>query len=227
LKTPRLLRLLRVARRIDQYSEYGASVLVLMMAAFTLFAHWLACGFYALASYERRAFHLDDGVGYLNELADLTGMRFADNATAAAAAPVGGPDVRSCYITSLYFTFTILTSVGFGNVAPVTDVEKVFSVFAMILGCECGRRRGGLRPAEVWAHVDSTAVFMRLYFSKYLIDFRNYFTVRNGTEICNNTITDDPTTPQVHVSLHYLVKCHLNGANCRSISLIYCFYCRL
>jgi len=136
LKTPRLLRLLRVARRIDQYSEYGASVLLLMMATFTLFAHWLACGFYALASYERRNLGLDKGVGYLNELAELTGMEYTDNATTA-----GGPDIRSRYITSLYFTFTILTSVGFGNVAPVTNVEKVFSIFAMILGCEYGLRQ--------------------------------------------------------------------------------------
>ena len=134
LKTPRLLRLLRVARRIDQYSEYGASVLLLMMAVFTLFAHWLACGFYALARYERR----DDGVGYLNKLASQMAMEYnsSNNTT------TGGPDVRSCYITSLYFTFTILTSVGFGNVAPVTDIEKVFSIFAMILGCELHSSNG-------------------------------------------------------------------------------------
>jgi len=69
-----------------------------MMATFTLFAHWLACGFYALASYERRSLGLDDGVGYLNELAQLTGMEYTDNATTA-----GGPDIRSRYITSLYF----------------------------------------------------------------------------------------------------------------------------
>jgi len=127
LKTPRLLRLLRVARRIDQYSEYGASVLLLMMATFTLFAHWLACGFYALARYERPS--LDESVGYLNELARLT------NETTTS-----GPDIRSRYITSLYFTFTIMTSVGFGNVAPVTNIEKVFSIFAMILGCEWQHR---------------------------------------------------------------------------------------
>jgi len=100
-----------------------------MMATFTLFAHWLACGFYALARYERPS--LDAGVGYLNELARLTGMNYTANDTTA-----GGPDIRSRYITSLYFTFTILTSVGFGNVAPVTNVEKVFSIFAMILGCK-------------------------------------------------------------------------------------------
>lgn len=49
---------------------------------------------------------------------------------------LSGPDTRSKYITSLYFTFTILTSVGFGNIAPVTNSEKIFTIFAMLLGCE-------------------------------------------------------------------------------------------
>jgi hypothetical protein len=43
LKTARLLRLVRVARKIDRYSEYGAAVLLLLMASFALVAHWLAC----------------------------------------------------------------------------------------------------------------------------------------------------------------------------------------
>ena len=46
LKTARLLRLVRVARKIDRYSEYGAAVLLLLMATFALIAHWLACIWY-------------------------------------------------------------------------------------------------------------------------------------------------------------------------------------
>jgi len=53
MKTARLLRLLRVARRVDQYSEYGAAVLLLLMASFILISHWLACIFYAIAYFER------------------------------------------------------------------------------------------------------------------------------------------------------------------------------
>lgn len=37
----------------------------------------------------------------------------------------GGPEKKTMYITSLYFTMTCMTSVGFGNVAPETDNEKV------------------------------------------------------------------------------------------------------
>ena len=46
LKTARLLRLVRVARKLDRYSEYGAAVLLLLMATFALIAHWLACIWY-------------------------------------------------------------------------------------------------------------------------------------------------------------------------------------
>jgi len=78
-----------------------------------------------------------------------------------------GPDIRSRYITSLYFTFTIITSVGFGNVAAVTDAEKVFTIFAMLIGCEltlmpikedqgCICREGseGLNPSPLHATAD-------------------------------------------------------------------------
>lgn len=44
---------------------------------------------------------------------------------------------QSRYITALYFTFTSLTSVGFGNVAPNTDAEKIFTICVMLVGCEC------------------------------------------------------------------------------------------
>lgn len=128
LKTARLLRLLRVARRIDQYSEYGAAVLILLMATFTLIAHWLACLYYAIAFYERP--HLQRKIGYLYKLADTINMPYVANDSHS------GPDLRSRYVTSLYFTFTILTSVGFGNVAAVTNAEKIFTIFTMLLGCE-------------------------------------------------------------------------------------------
>ena len=52
MKTARLLRLVRVARKIDRYSEYGAAVLVLLMCAFALLAHWLACIWYAIGCIE-------------------------------------------------------------------------------------------------------------------------------------------------------------------------------
>lgn len=127
LKTARLLRMLRVARRIDQYSEYGAAaVLLLLMGTFALTGHWLACVFYAIGVIERP--RLDQPISWLDHLANYT-HRYYVNDT--------GPDLRSCYITALYYTFTTISSIGFGNVAAQTNAEKIFAIFAMLIGCEC------------------------------------------------------------------------------------------
>jgi len=48
----------------------------------------------------------------------------------------GGPDDTSAYITSLYFTLSSLTSVGFGNVSANTNNEKIFSICVMMIGGE-------------------------------------------------------------------------------------------
>ena len=44
------------------------------------------------------------------------------------------PSAMTSYISALYFTCTSLTSVGFGNVSPNTNAEKIFSVAAMLIG---------------------------------------------------------------------------------------------
>lgn len=128
LKLARLLRLLRVLRRIEQFAAYGAAVLMLLMVSFTLIGHWLACIFYAIAYMERP--HLPQPIGWLDTLADKYDMPYLANDT------MSGPPIRTRYITALYFTFTSLTSIGFGNVAPNTNAEKIFSIFAMLLGCK-------------------------------------------------------------------------------------------
>ncbi|VVC40672.1 Hypothetical protein CINCED_3A013021 [Cinara cedri] len=144
LKTARLLRLVRVARKIDRYSEYGAAVLLLLMATFALIAHWLACIWYAIGNAERR--HVDSKVGWLDILANDTHQFYSHNNT-------GGPSIRSRYITALYFTFSSLTSVGFGNVAPNTDAEKAFTICVMLVG--------SLMYASIFGNV--SAIIQRLY----------------------------------------------------------------
>lgn len=70
-------------------------------------------------------------VGWLHSLAEATNQPYQN-----FSADEGGPSLRSRYITALYFTFTSLTSVGFGNVAPNTDAEKIFTICVMLVGCK-------------------------------------------------------------------------------------------
>ncbi|XP_066943824.1 potassium voltage-gated channel unc-103 isoform X20 [Macrobrachium rosenbergii] len=144
LKTARLLRLVRVARKIDRYSEYGAAVLLLLMATFALIAHWLACIWYAIGNAERPG--LPHKIGWLDHLANATHQYYYSNNT-------GGPSLRAKYVTALYFTFSSLTSVGFGNVAPNTDAEKIFTILVMLIG--------SLMYASIFGNV--SAIIQRLY----------------------------------------------------------------
>ncbi|XP_061180002.1 potassium voltage-gated channel subfamily H member 6-like [Saccostrea echinata] len=144
LKTARLLRLVRVARKLDRYSEYGAAVLMLLMLVFALIAHWLACIWYAIGNMERPMLG-DLKIGWLDELARQTHQKYVNG--------TGGPTIKSKYVTALYFTFSSLTSVGFGNVSPNTNSEKIFSILIMLIG--------SLMYASIFGNV--SAIIQRLY----------------------------------------------------------------
>lgn len=59
LKVVRLLRIGRVTRKLDQYLEYMAASLLLMISGFVLLAHWLACVWYSVGQAD-----LKNGIRY-------------------------------------------------------------------------------------------------------------------------------------------------------------------
>ncbi|KAJ8356430.1 hypothetical protein SKAU_G00192240 [Synaphobranchus kaupii] len=133
LKVVRLLRLGRVARKLDHYLEYGAAVLVLLVCVFGLVAHWLACIWYSIGDYEfiDVATNTTKNESWLHQLAASIGTPYHYNESGNWE----GPSKNTLYISSLYFTMTSLTTIGFGNIAPTTDSEKIFSVAMMMVGC--------------------------------------------------------------------------------------------
>lgn len=144
LKSARLLRLVGIVRKLDRYSEYGASILLLLTALFALIAHWLACIWYAIGNAEHQ--FREPKIGWLDTLAIQTEQFYTDD-------PHSGPNLQTKYITALYFTFSSLTSIGFGNVSPNTNSEKVFSIVVMLVG--------SLMYASIFGNVG--ALIQRLY----------------------------------------------------------------
>lgn len=57
--------------------------------------------------------------------------------------PISNITHVDAYVTSLYYTFTSLTSVGFGNVNANTTSEKVFSIVMMLIGGEKFTKKKG------------------------------------------------------------------------------------
>ncbi|XP_016151034.1 potassium voltage-gated channel subfamily H member 5 [Sinocyclocheilus grahami] len=154
LKVVRLLRLGRVARKLDHYLEYGAAVLVLLVCVFGLVAHWLACIWYSIGDYEviNEQTNTIKTDSWLYQLATSIGSPYRYNASGTGQWE-GGPGKDSLYITSLYFTMTSLTTIGFGNIAPTTDGEKIFSVAMMMVG--------SLLYATIFGNV--TTIFQQMY----------------------------------------------------------------
>ncbi len=130
----RLLRLGRVVRKLDHYIEYGAAVLILLVFVFVLVAHWFACVWYTIGSNEA-----ERGVtyGWLQKLGRTVNEPFyLPNVTGTETIWEGGPSPAMSYVTSLYYTLSCMTSVGFGNVSSTTVAEKAFTICMMIFGCE-------------------------------------------------------------------------------------------
>ncbi|XP_067891831.1 potassium voltage-gated channel subfamily H member 8 [Heterodontus francisci] len=186
LKTVRLLRLLRLLQKLDRYSQYSAVVLTLLMSMFALIAHWMACIWYFIGQKEIEANDLSTWeIGWLHELAKRLGTPYVSISALSVSTSVnstiqttsintssggnsssfellGGPSIRSSYITSLYFALSSLTSVGFGNVSANTDAEKIFSICTMLIGA--------LMHAVVFGNV--TAIIQRMYSRRSLYHTR-------------------------------------------------------
>uniref|UniRef100_A0A915KI25 Cyclic nucleotide-binding domain-containing protein n=1 Tax=Romanomermis culicivorax TaxID=13658 RepID=A0A915KI25_ROMCU len=141
LKVVRLLRLGRVARKLDNYLEYGAATLILLLGAYLLVAHWLACIWYTLGEYEikeylsspiKDASHI--GKGWLFRLAEETQQPFSYDINGLQNPRLmGGPGKESEYISALYFTMTCMATIGFGNIAGNTVSEKIFCICIMVI----------------------------------------------------------------------------------------------
>ena len=150
LKVARLLRLGRVARKMDHYSEYSGVLLMLLVCLFGMFAHWLSCLWYYVGFVGRTEVLVDlNGLGktttivaynWLIKLGDDLNKTYylADTAKNINSPNIrdikGGPSTTDMYTSALYFTMTSLTSVGFGNISPHTNGEKVVSIIMLMFG---------------------------------------------------------------------------------------------
>ncbi|XP_003738588.1 potassium voltage-gated channel protein eag-like [Galendromus occidentalis] len=143
LKVVRLLRLGRVVRKLDRYLEYGAAMLILLLCFYMLVAHWLACIWYSIGRSDAENGYT---FSWLWKLANTTKEEFRFFYPGGGKAELkGGPARGTMYVTSLYYTMTCMTSVGFGNVAAETDNEKVFTICMMVIGA--------LLYATIFGHV--------------------------------------------------------------------------
>jgi len=119
LRFLRLLRVLKLKKLLYKFEEIIMSDMINAFLGFfkvitviLFIAHWIGCIFYAIGASE-----LDSGMCWLT----ISGIHDASN--------------FDKYIISLYWAFTTMTTVGYGDVSPYTMSEKIYAMFSMLIAC--------------------------------------------------------------------------------------------
>ncbi|EQC37685.1 hypothetical protein SDRG_04715 [Saprolegnia diclina VS20] len=107
----RLARLTKILRLIKTPMSRNMVVTLELLSTICLVAHYTACGFYMAA--RLNATYMENS--WLATLNLLNASPF------------------DLYIVSLYWAFTLMTTVGFGDIYPRTRQERVFTIGAMVI----------------------------------------------------------------------------------------------
>ncbi|KAK3260002.1 hypothetical protein CYMTET_31028 [Cymbomonas tetramitiformis] len=154
LKLAKLLRVLRAGRMFQRWESYvEVDYASLELAKFIIItivvAHWLACTWYMVKELEER------------EVNWLSNYDFIE----------GDAGAMSKYLCSFYWSVATLSTLGYGDVVPTTDLERLFvivatvmgaSVYAYIIGTACSIVAGmGEKQSEFYKRMDQLNAMMR------------------------------------------------------------------
>lgn len=115
-RLPRLLRLPQFYRVFNKW-EININIdptlirMCKLLISIALITHWVACGWFFIGSLE---------------------SNFQESWLIKES--LESASIRAQYITCLYWAITTLTTVGYGDIAPSTEIERIFTLMVMFLG---------------------------------------------------------------------------------------------
>ena len=120
LRVLRLLRLAKLKKILMKIEDYIASNTVATLFVFArllsvvfFIAHWTACWWFFIGFQDMA----------VNPMTWITKAKIENSSNAEQ------------YITALYWAFTTMTTVGYGDITAITVNEKIYAMFSMIVAC--------------------------------------------------------------------------------------------
>ncbi|KAK3238420.1 hypothetical protein CYMTET_51567 [Cymbomonas tetramitiformis] len=132
-KLLRVLRVSRIFRRIESSFDLDYCLIeMLRFAVWTcLLAHWVACG-----------------MSLIDSLQPASSWTWLDNYFCEYPVECDPRDTEiawDLYVTSLYWSITTITTIGYGDIAPQNPVERMLTNLVMLIGAfQYGYIIGGL-----------------------------------------------------------------------------------
>jgi hypothetical protein len=132
----KLLRLVRFKKLITQsliisrlweVLNIETTLVLKFMFLIALFSHWIACLWGLIAFFEARSFgnELSDTVNWISNWVNNSYVEGGLN-------PIGWENYMSRYWLCLFWAIQSITSIGYGNITPVTTGEYAYANFLML-----------------------------------------------------------------------------------------------
>ena len=135
LKLFRVLRVTRALARLERglSVRYGAWQIVKFICVVLTLAHWQACAWFLTHAVQKSAFvegrggnhAADDVATWVDVLAETQGT---------APETLDDQSRFAKYAACVYWATTTMTTIGYGDIVPVTSVERVVVIFAQLIG---------------------------------------------------------------------------------------------
>lgn len=124
LKLIKLMRVFRLGRMLGKFQERyqikHGTIMIAKFGALILFAaHWLGCIYFFLTRIQPD---------------DSTGKTWLTEYLSDVGRPIGDRSNLDKYVASLYWALTTMSTIGYGDIIPKTNLERILTMFCMLFG---------------------------------------------------------------------------------------------